>query len=306
MAAHRRAWDCSRAGDVAGVSFETLRAPKGALKRSTGCQSQRSVRWAVFTLPSDNRLSDPALRQRASVRTYPVRKAVNAAEHENEDDYDDGDDDDDDDEGVTFLQWQMPSTPLNAEPVSDEDEQYQLDTITAGNVPALFLGKAYTNAAVNIIGMHKMQKLLEDMYYHLVAPKPDREAINTIGLLLRAPPSLHHLSVSTRVPYTLVVVYPLTGDCPCSAGACQGAQLQRHTPQSTSQSENRSSLPSATVTYTCLYIQSSVSSCITPRHPSMQVSAGCHTRIDPTPQQPCMLTLQRLSLTEASTSTPMR
>lgn len=170
------------------VSFDTLRAPNGTLRRSSGREtswSQRKVRQAVFAFRSSGSPEHKALRLGGPVLHYPVRKAVNAAENDEDDDYDD--DDDDDDEGVTFLQWQMPSTPLQAEPVSDEDEQHQFDTITAGNVPALFLGKAYTNAAVNIIGMHKMQKLLEDMYYHLVAPRPDQEAINTIGLLLRAP-----------------------------------------------------------------------------------------------------------------------
>jgi hypothetical protein len=43
---------------------------------------------------------------------------------------------------------------------SDADEQLQFDTISAGNVPTLFLGRAYTNGAVNIMALQKMQKLL--------------------------------------------------------------------------------------------------------------------------------------------------
>lgn len=181
-----RSWDrADRLCSTAQSTFDTV-AGWGKLPhapdRHKFSQIQRRIRQADFRFRLGPRRENGSLIGR---RRPPAFRAVNAAEHDEDDEYDDEDDDDDDD-SFTFLQWQMPSTPLNAEPVSDDDEEFQLQTITSGNVPALFLGKAYTNAAVNIIGMHKMQKLLEDMYYHLVAPRQDQEAINTIGLLLRA------------------------------------------------------------------------------------------------------------------------
>lgn len=189
---HRFEDDKRLARQVTGVSFATLtgprRVPPGSVTHRTR-QAKRQVRQAVFVLGSAARQAFTSLPRSPHVLRHISRDAMDGVENEGDDEDDDDEDyDDDDDDGVAFLQWQMPSTPLNAEPVSDEDEQHQFDTITAGNVPALFLGKAYTNAAVNVIGMHKMQKLVEDMYYHLVARKPDQEAISTIGLLLRALP----------------------------------------------------------------------------------------------------------------------
>ena len=51
-------------------------------------------------------------------------------------------------------------SPVRAEPVSEGDEQLQFDTIAAGNVPTVFVGRAYTNGAVNVMALQKMQKLL--------------------------------------------------------------------------------------------------------------------------------------------------
>lgn len=81
---------------------------------------------------------------------------------EEDDDLDDEDDDVYEDDDVSVLSWQMlgSGSPVRAEPVSDADEQLQFDTIAAGNIPTLFLGRAYTNGPVNLMALHKMQNLL--------------------------------------------------------------------------------------------------------------------------------------------------
>lgn len=88
-----------------------------------------------------------------------------AQPEEDEDDLDDEEEDEDDvdeDDDVSLLSWHMLSSgsPVRAEPVSEGDEQLQFETIAAGNVPTIFVGRAYTNGAVNVIALHKMQKLL--------------------------------------------------------------------------------------------------------------------------------------------------
>ena len=55
--------------------------------------------------------------------------------------------------------------------------------IAQGHVPTLFVGDCYTNGAVNALGVHKMQRLVEDMYHSLMY---NRQSRPTVELLLRA------------------------------------------------------------------------------------------------------------------------
>jgi hypothetical protein len=117
-------------------------------------------------------------RLRASARAF-------LREDDAEDDQEDEDEDDggiDEDATLQILRnW-----PVRAEPVSEDDEQHQFDTIVAGNVPTLFLGRAYTNGALNIMAMKKMQSMVEAMFYHLTLSEPHAESRSTVDLLLRA------------------------------------------------------------------------------------------------------------------------
>jgi hypothetical protein len=67
---------------------------------------------------------------------------------------------------------------------TDEDEDRQLELIRSGQVPTLFLGSAYTNGAVNTMGVQKMHRLVEEMYFNLLC---DRRSRSTVELLLRVP-----------------------------------------------------------------------------------------------------------------------
>lgn len=150
------------------VSFSTCPAPLLTDKLRTQ-PPQRRLRLlrSDFVLPGR-----PAVRERVAA-TRPLRRgcsrraALAHAEEEEDDELDDEEDDEDDvdideDDDVSVLSWHMLSSgsPVKAEPVSEADEQLQFDTITAGNVPTMFLGRAYTNGAVNLMALHKMQKLL--------------------------------------------------------------------------------------------------------------------------------------------------
>lgn len=153
------------------VCFSTIAAPllTDQLPRQLPKKSHPSL------LRSDFVLQGKAVREAAVSRMTPTRSScsrtpssavVRAEEHE--DDLDDEEDEDDvdvdEDDDVSLLSWHMLSSgsPVRAppEPVSDQDEKLQFDTIAAGNVPTLFVGRAYTNGAVNVMALHKMQKLL--------------------------------------------------------------------------------------------------------------------------------------------------
>ena len=127
-------------------------------------QQPRILR-SQFTLPRISARGGAVSRQS---RFHTRRSASNVAlahREEDEDDLDDEEEDEDDvdeDDDVSLLSWHMLSSgsPVRAEPVSEGDEQLQFETIAAGNVPTIFVGRAYTNGAVNVIALHKMQKLL--------------------------------------------------------------------------------------------------------------------------------------------------
>lgn len=120
-----------------------------------------------FTLPRISARVGAVSRQSRSHTRRSSSNVALAHREEDEDDLDDEEDEDDDvdadeDDDVSLLSWHMLSSgsPVRAEPVSEGDEQLQFDTIAAGNVPTVFVGRAYTNGAVNVMALQKMQKLL--------------------------------------------------------------------------------------------------------------------------------------------------
>lgn len=76
---------------------------------------------------------------------------------------------------------------LRYELVEEAAELSPVELARSGSVPTLFLGNVYTNGAVNIMGVQKMQRLVEDMFHSLVHARD----VPTVELLLRTLPRPH-------------------------------------------------------------------------------------------------------------------
>lgn len=137
------------------------------------------------------------LRNAVRARVPALQAALQAALREAQDDPDENEHDDGDGDDVVIWGPDLDDAPA-LPPVSDEEEDEQLALLRSGQVPTLFLGNAFTNDAVNGMGVHKMQGLVEDMFYNLTHNDTSHD---TVDLLLSAIPSLLAAAVPCRQPW---------------------------------------------------------------------------------------------------------
>lgn len=186
---------------------DAIRAPQYTYDSSTACASSAAFSFSAVRVPG----CPCKTSQRALAGARAAQKAVQTASFEYRatrhvrvraldlpsaalvlrDDGQGGsdrveDDAEDDDDGLDLIIWgpevdDGPPLP----PVSDEEEDAQFSLLASGQVPTLFVGNAYTNDAMNGMGVHKMQGLVEEMFYSLIY---DESSYDTVDLLLSTPP----------------------------------------------------------------------------------------------------------------------
>jgi hypothetical protein len=107
-----------------------------------------------------------------------------------------------------------------ADEASDESP---IEHAKRGAVPTLFVGHVYTNGAVNVMGVQKMQNLAEDMFHNLL----NNRDTSTVELLLRAF-FFAHLSYGYQTLFMVVLCAALTLAC-CRQGVNSSGSLQNVT-----------------------------------------------------------------------------
>lgn len=280
------------------VAFSSFSSPLGSAKgirhKKPSYHAARDLSQAEFVLEGASSVS---WRQHRGDRPH-VRAIATAflREDDAEDDHEDEDEDELDEDEDAASQF-IRNWPVRAEPVTEDDEQHQFDTITAGNVPTLFLGHAYTNGAVNIMAMKKMQSMLEAMFYHLTLSSPNAESRSTVELLLRtSPPNAQRLAHCKAL--ILIHLDPCLSSLPPVVNVCTAGRMTVDTHLILTDSAALLRLEHQSVVHAC-------ASAATLDARQMQACAGCRIRKrrGPAERASTRTCLQRCS-TAAWSSTP--